>query len=71
MTDSDSLEALQGLHRDLLALTESRLPIVDRLCAELEAQIEEFRNLLDKPGRSDKSRQTIAAGMKITTEETV
>ncbi|KAF2138835.1 uncharacterized protein K452DRAFT_320940 [Aplosporella prunicola CBS 121167] len=61
MADTDSLEALQGLHRDLLALSASRLVVLERLEAELEARIEEFKKLLDKPRKNDKSRDAIKA----------
>ena len=63
MAELSSLEALQGLHRDLLALSESRLLNVERLWVQLEARIEEFRKLLDKSPRNEKSRQTLATGM--------
>ena len=69
MADTDSLEALQGLHRDLLALSASRLVVLDRLEAELEARIEEFKKLLDKPRKNDKSRDTIKAGADIESSE--
>jgi len=55
MAEEDSLEGLQGLHRDLLALTESRLPTLERLWAELEARIDEFKTLLDRPRKNDKA----------------
>ncbi|OJD31210.1 nuclear pore complex subunit nup192 [Diplodia corticola] len=59
MADTDSLEALQGLHRDLLALSESRLPNIDRLFAELLARVDEFKKLLDKPRKNDRSREAL------------
>ena len=62
MAEIDSLEALQGLQRDLLALTASQLPTVERLWAELESQIDEFRKLLDKPRKNDASRRTLTSG---------
>ena len=62
MTDSDALEGLRGLHQDLIALGESRLPNIERLWAELEARIDEFRRLLDKPPKSDASRRTLQTG---------
>lgn len=62
MADTDSLEALQGLHRDLLALTNSRFSAVDRLWSELEGRVEEFRKLLEKPGKNDTSRQALNSG---------
>jgi nuclear pore complex protein Nup205 len=52
----DSLERLQGLHADLVAFTETRLPNIDRLWQELEESIQDFKNLLDKsaPASSDR-----------------
>lgn len=58
----DSVEALQGLHRDLLILTESRLPSLQRLSEELDARLHEFRALLDKPPKKDASRKAIQSG---------
>ena len=63
MTANDSLEALQGLHRDLLALSENRLNAIERLLGELETRIDEFRNLLNKKSKSDLSRQKLSKGM--------
>ncbi|KAI9720105.1 MAG: hypothetical protein M1828_005833 [Chrysothrix sp. TS-e1954] len=57
----DSLERLQGLHRDLLALSEERLPNVERLLGELEEHVEEFRGLLEKGSKSDASRQKLSS----------
>lgn len=62
MTDPDSLDGLRGLHQDLLALSEARLTNVERLWIELESRVEEFRKLLDKPGKNEMSRQTVLAG---------
>lgn len=45
----ESLERLQGLHADLVAFAETRLANIDRLWQELEASIQDFRRLLDKP----------------------
>jgi nuclear pore complex protein Nup205 len=56
------LEELQSLHRDLIALSESRLLNVERLCVQLEARVDEFRHLLEKAPRNEKSRQILAAG---------
>jgi len=58
----DSLERLQGLHRDLVGFLESRLPNLERLWTELDARLEEFRNLLDKNSKSDKSRKALSSG---------
>lgn len=62
MSDPDSLEGLRGLHQDLLALSEARLTNVERLWVELESRVEEFRKLLDKSPKNEKSRQTVLAG---------
>lgn len=47
-TVMDSLTRLQGLHQDLIAFTHTRLANIDRLWQELDASIQEFRDLLDK-----------------------
>ncbi|TID18729.1 hypothetical protein E2P81_ATG05711 [Venturia nashicola] len=60
MAEEDTLDALQGLHRDLLAFCENRLQDIDRLVQELEGRIDEFRALLDKKPKNDKSRQEIS-----------
>ena len=67
MADPDSaipatLESLQALHADLLALSESRLLNIERLGNQLDAHIKDFRALLDKKPRSDQSRQTLGTG---------
>jgi hypothetical protein len=62
MAEEDTLNALQGLHRDLLAFCENRLHDIDRLVEELDGRIEEFRELLDKNPKSDQSRQKLSQG---------
>ena len=57
-----SLESLQALHADLLALTDSRLLHIERLELQLEAHMNGFRGLLDKKPRDEKSRQSLATG---------
>lgn len=44
----DSLERLQGLHADLIAVSQRSLVNIDRLWHDLQASIEDFRSLLDK-----------------------
>ena len=56
------LEGLQALYTDLLALSEARLSSIDRLGAQLDAHIQEFRGLLDKKARNEQSRQKLASG---------
>ncbi|OCK80455.1 hypothetical protein K432DRAFT_434748 [Lepidopterella palustris CBS 459.81] len=65
MAEEENLGGLEGLHRDLVALEENRLPVVQRLWAQLEASIDEFKALLDKPQKNDTSRQALSSG-KIT-----
>jgi nuclear pore complex protein Nup205 len=59
---ADSLDDLEALHRDLEALKENRMPNIDRLAAELEAHVDEFRLLLDQKKRSNESRQKLYSG---------
>ena len=57
------LENLRSLQRDLLDFSELRLTNIDRLLSNLDAHIQAFRDLLDKPARSEASRRTLNAGM--------
>ena len=59
---ADSLDYLEALHRDLESLKENRMPNIDRLAAELEAHVDEFRNLLDQKKRSGESRKKLCSG---------
>lgn len=59
----DSLEALQGLHQDLLVLAERRLPVLERLAIELQDRLEDFRSLLQKSPKNDASRKAVQSGM--------
>jgi len=60
--DGDSLLGLQGLHEDLVDLEQGRLRNIDRLWAELEARVNEFRQLLDKPLKKEESRKILLSG---------
>ena len=60
MSADESLRRLQNLQRDLLAFSESRLPNVDRLSAELQASIEELKRLLEKKKKNETSRKELA-----------
>jgi nuclear pore complex protein Nup205 len=60
MAEADSLDALQGLHQDLLAFRDNRLQDIDRLVDELKKRIEEFRGLLDRKPKSNESRQKLS-----------
>ncbi|CAG7919511.1 unnamed protein product [Penicillium olsonii] len=59
---------LRGLYQDLSAVSEGHLDNVERLCFELEAHIQDFRKLLDKPAKNNASRQAVLSG-KITVAE--
>ncbi|KAI5243890.1 hypothetical protein E4T43_03989 [Aureobasidium subglaciale] len=61
MDQNDSLARLQGLQADLVAFSESRLPNVDRLWSELQDSLADFRKLLDRQNKNDKSRQALKA----------
>ena len=63
MAGQDSLEALHDMHQDLVDLSNSRLPVIERLLVSLEANIEAFRRLLDKPVKNDASRQSVSSGI--------
>ena len=62
MEDPGGLVGLRGLHHDLLALEASRLDNVGQLWADLEARVSEFRQLLDKPAKNEKSRKALSLG---------
>jgi nuclear pore complex protein Nup205 len=58
-----SLDAFEGILRDLEALKEDRLPNIDRLSTELEARIGEFQALLDHKKRNNESRRKLSDGL--------
>ena len=62
MEDSGGLIGLRGLYYDLVSLEASRLSNVERLCADLEARVNEFRQLLDKPAKNETSRKALSPG---------
>ena len=64
MENPGRLEGLRGLHQDLLALDASRLHNIERLWADLEARVNEFRQLLDKPAKNETSRKALSSGKK-------
>ncbi|KAJ8069121.1 hypothetical protein OCU04_002795 [Sclerotinia nivalis] len=59
---SSSLNEIQALHSDLLALSNSRLSNLERLAIELNAHIAAFRNLLNHKSRNEQSRKSIEEG---------
>jgi nuclear pore complex protein Nup205 len=63
MAELTDLDGLQVLHRDLVAQAELRLPNIERLWAQLEGRVNEFRRLLQKSPRNDQSRQSLNSGM--------
>ncbi|KAF2835397.1 nuclear pore complex subunit Nup192 [Patellaria atrata CBS 101060] len=69
MEEVDSLERLQGLYRDLVAYLDRRLPSIDRLSNELQAREQDFRKLLDRTRKSEKSRQSLVKDQTITVDE--
>ncbi|KAJ5636079.1 uncharacterized protein N7484_009392 [Penicillium longicatenatum] len=60
-----NLAGLRGLYQDLSAISDSSLGNIDRLVYELDAHIQDFRKLLDKPTKNGTSRQQVLSG-KIT-----
>ncbi|EZG11249.1 hypothetical protein H106_00024 [Trichophyton rubrum CBS 735.88] len=62
MEGDESSSNLRGLYQDLSALSRFALPNAERLVAELEATLEDFRRLLDKPAKNNDSRKTVLSG---------
>lgn len=58
----EKLAGLRGLYQDLSSLSDSSLEKVERLRNELDAHIDDFRKLLDKPAKNNASRQSILSG---------
>jgi nuclear pore complex protein Nup205 len=65
MAEPNSLESLEALYSDLLALSEKRLSSIERLAAELDAHRRDFKNLLDKKPRNEQSRKSLGTGAKL------
>ncbi|KAL2860708.1 cullin-4B [Aspergillus lucknowensis] len=68
MESAEPVLGLRGLYQDLSALSDSSFGNIERLRVELEAHIHDFRTLLDKPTKSNASRQTVLSG-KITIDD--
>ncbi|CAN8096727.1 unnamed protein product [Discula destructiva] len=68
MTESSPLEALEALHRELVAVCEHRFESLHVLEQELDAHAQAFKKLLDKPPRSENSRNAVKTG-KITVDD--
>jgi nuclear pore complex protein Nup205 len=58
----ENLASLRGLYQDLSAIPDSAFLNVERLVIELETHIQDFQKLLDKPAKSNASRQTVLSG---------
>ena len=65
MDACDILEDLRGLYHDLDAISRSPIPNIDRLRIDLEAHIQDFRKLLDKPPKNNTSRQAVLSGKRM------
>jgi nuclear pore complex protein Nup205 len=65
MDDCDILGDLRGLYHDLDAISRASIPNIDRLRIELEAHIQDFRKLLDKPPKNNTSRQAVVSGKRM------
>lgn len=62
MSEIGTLEALQGLHQELVAACDHRFENVEILRQALQAHAEAFKKLLDKPARSQTSRTAVQSG---------
>jgi nuclear pore complex protein Nup205 len=65
MAELQSLESLEALYADLIALSENKLSSLERLGMELDAHLGDFKNLLDKKPRKEQSRKSLASGTKL------
>lgn len=63
MSETSPLEALEALHRELVAVCEHRFETFHILEQELDAHAQAFQKLLDKPVRSETSRNAVKSGM--------
>lgn len=62
MTDRTPLDGLEALHRELVAVCEHRFESLHILEQELDAHAQAFKKLLDKPPRSNLSREVVKSG---------
>ncbi|KAL1900179.1 hypothetical protein Sste5346_002489 [Sporothrix stenoceras] len=70
MADVSTLESLQALHRELVAVSEHRYDSLEALDAGLQDHADQFKNLIDKKPRSAESRKAVESGkIKIGDEE--
>ncbi|KJR80819.1 nuclear pore complex protein Nup205 [Sporothrix schenckii 1099-18] len=62
MADVSTLEALQALHRELVAVSEHRYEGLEALDAGLQDHAGQFKKLIDKKPRSAESRKAVESG---------
>ena len=62
MTDLISLEELQALHQELLAVCDSRVDNLPILEQSLDALADRFKNPLKEPSKSNESRNAVMSG---------
>lgn len=64
MADSSDLETLQALYTDLNALSPLELSpqLIERVGIQLDASLQDFRNLLHINPRNEQSRKSLATG---------
>ncbi|CAK7213139.1 hypothetical protein SCUCBS95973_001699 [Sporothrix curviconia] len=62
MADASTLEALQALHRELVAVSEHRYDSLEALDAGLQDHAAAFQNLIDKKPRKSESRKAVESG---------
>ena len=63
--NDDSFTGLRDLHQDLLDLEQGHLRNIDRLWGDLEARLDELRQLLDKPSKNEGSRKSLLSGTTV------
>lgn len=63
MTETSPLDALEALHRELVAVCEHRFESLHILEQELNTHAQAFKKLLDKPARSEQSRNAVKTGL--------
>lgn len=67
MSDLSTLEALQALHRELVAVSEHRYDGLEALDAGLQDHALMFKKLIDKRPRKAESRKAVELGEHKTT----
>lgn len=62
MAEVTPLDALEALHRELVAVCEHRFESLHILELQLDAHAQAFKKLLDKKPRSNASRDVVKTG---------